>query len=379
MSYDLRIYTVKKQNVEDLQKKFSIIIEEDGGFILPLNKNQIVVSSEIQVEGEDIPIQVSREFPGLQYLIECNLVPYTDNKKAISELMKLGKAIAQNGYGVIENPQTDEIILPSGLKRVQTIEKTERFSIVELSWWFNNGNLLEPDNLKRLLIEIERTIPEVLPRRYGLYEPPKEKFLDLEKFEEFLIQNANDSIVWYPSKPIVFVNLRIPPVIGPTKRGYRFGSFSISIDSAVLSMPGWSITINRLFKNISQIIRPFYGDINIVDNYIRTRTGALIDGQTGSHPIVSWWWNGIPRKPGIALVIGNPLLEYVNVERDHISLSNACKVIFDTKSNETVEIYEGIVIPEELFQPTSKSKTIAFTGFNGRYPEIWPFEGPRAD
>ena len=61
--------------------------------------------------------------------------------------------------------------------------------------------------------------------------------------------------------------------------------------------------IERLFKNISYVITPFYGDIYILKKHIRSRSVSFSDGETEQHPIVSWWWNGIPRKLGIGLVI----------------------------------------------------------------------------
>lgn len=379
MSYDLKIYTVNRQNYEDLLDKFNILINEEG-FILPLKKSQIMVSNAVQIEDEDIPTQISRELPGIQYLIECHLEPFTDNKKLISELLKLAKLIAQNWYGVIENPQTDDIILPSGTRRVQEIKKTERFSIIELSWWFNNDILRKRENINYLLQEIERTVPEALPRRYGVYEPPKEKFSDIDEFASFLVENLNDSIVWYPTKPVVSVSLSVPPVIGPTKMGYRFGHFSIEIDSAVLSMPGWRIIINRLFKNISQVLCPFYGDIRIINDYIRSRNGAWIDGKTEHHPIDGWWWNGLPHKSGLGLVLGNPLLDYVNMERECLLLKNGCKLILTEENDAADKLYEGIEIPNEILQPKRmENPRVKVYGFTGLYPKLWPFKGPKSD
>ena len=272
--------------------------------------------------------------------------------------MKVAKLIAKFGHGVIENPQTDEIILPSGVKRVQAIEKTERFSIIELSWWFNNEVLRDRQNLIILLQEIERTIPEALPRRYGVYEPPQERFLGIDELASYLLDHMNEQIVWYPSRPVIYVNLSVPSVIGPTRMGYRFGQFSIEIDSAVLTMPGWKTSIQRLFKNISLILNPFYGDIFIIDGFIRSRNGYWVDGMTGKHPIVSWWWNGFPRKASLGLVIGEPLLSYVKIERNHIKLNNGCNLFVKTEDDNN-ELYQGIYIPESLFQPEAK----------GRYPK----------
>jgi hypothetical protein len=186
MSYDLRIYTIQKQNFSDLLNQFSILINSDG-FVLSLKNHQIEVAREIKIEEEDIPQYVGRELPGIKYLIECNLQPAANEVKILKELFKLSKAIAKNGIGVIENPQTDEIILPSGIKRVAPIEKTERFSLIQLSWWFNHESLSKQENIGLLLKTIEKNIPEALPRRYGLYEPPKEKFTTLDSFSTYLV------------------------------------------------------------------------------------------------------------------------------------------------------------------------------------------------
>lgn len=68
--------------------------------------------------------QISKELPGIKYLIECGLEPITNKEKHIKELIKVAKIMGKEGIGVIENPQTDEIFLPQGVKRVLQIEKT---------------------------------------------------------------------------------------------------------------------------------------------------------------------------------------------------------------------------------------------------------------
>ena len=213
-----------------------------------------------------------------------------------------------------------------------------------------------------------------MPRRYGLYEPPKEKYTTLELFEQYLSENINNSVVWYPTKPVVSVDMSIPKQIGPTRIGYRFGHFSISLDSAVLSMHGWETAIMRLFKNVSEIICPFYGDIYILNDYIRSSTGVCVDEKTQKHPIVSWWWNGVPKKPGISLVVGDPILQYLTISRETISLENGCKLFFKNKEEQNDTLYRGINISKKLYQ--SQSKLFDILGIKD-YPKIWPFEGPK--
>lgn len=375
MSYDLRIYTIEKQDFSILKSKFNINITKDG-FIYPLSNHQIVVTNENPIEDEDIPQQVGKELPGLKYLIECNLEPITDKEKHIKELLKIGKIIAKNGIGVIENPQTDEIILPSGIKRVFTTEKTERFSVLELSWWFNDNSILQNDNLRQLLNIIEKHMPEALPRRYGEYEPPKEKFIDINTFNDYLLKNVRNSIVWYPNKPVDYVHFGIPEYIGPMRIGYRFGIFSISMDSIVLSMPGWKTSITRLFKNISSILNPFYGDIYILKNHVRSRTVSLSDRSTEHHPIVSWWWNGIPKNLGIGMVIGNQLHEFVKIKKPTFELDNNCKIIISDDFKELS--LNDLEINKNIYQVKDNSDNI-FGGAKKLYPKIWPFDGPFKD
>jgi hypothetical protein len=375
MSYDIRIYTISRPEFIGIRSISNIKINNEG-FILPLKNHQIVISRGTPIEYEDIPLQISKKLPGLKYLIECNLEPVTSNEKFIKEMIKVAKIIAKEGIGVIENPQTDEIFLPSGVKRVLKVEKAERFSIIEISWWFNHDSLLKNNNLKLLLETIEKFIPEALPRRYGEYEPPREIFTDITNFQEYFKDHIKNSIVWYPSKPVDYVSLGIPDFIGPMSRGYRFGHFAISIDAAVLTMPGWTTTMVRFIKSMSQILDPFYGDVYILKNQIRSRTVSGSDGKTEQHPIASWWWNGIPRKLGIGLVIGKPLLDYVKIEKPTFVLDNGCKILLNEPFSEIqstdVKIQDDILQPE----PKEKPKYIVY-GFNGLYPELWPFSGPK--
>jgi hypothetical protein len=371
MSYDLRIYTIKKQKFNGIKNQLNAVAHKNE-FILPIKDHQVVITKETPIEDEDIPTQISGELPGLKYLIECNLQPITSNPKHIKELIGIAKIITKEGTGVIEDQQSGEIILPSGINRVLEIEKTERFSIVELSWWFNDNSILEKNNLKQLLETIERYLPEALPRRYGEYEPPKEKFKDIDTFCDYFISHSKESVVWYPTKPVVAAGLRFPEFIGPTSRGYRFGHFSISIDSAVLDMPGWPTTIERLFKNVSEVLNPFYGDIYIIKNYIRGRNTLFSDGKTERHPISSWWWNGIPRERGVGLLIGEPLLSYVKIRKPTFILNNKCEILIDSKFNKIspwrVKIKNNILQPRNIENNNKRMRTFV------EYPKLWPFD-----
>ncbi|MBU1382459.1 hypothetical protein KKD49_16635 [Myxococcota bacterium] len=175
----------------------------------------------MEVLDEDIPDSIIGTIPGLQYLIECYIEPTTSSQSIIKEMTKMAKTLAQNSYGLVYNPQTDEMILPTGVKRFKSIEKTERLSVIELTWWLNDNSILNKEKLLEFLNILEKYLPEALPKRYGTYEPPKEKFIDKNTFADFLIENSSSN-VWIASN-LAQIEFRLPEQIGPSKLGYVNG------------------------------------------------------------------------------------------------------------------------------------------------------------
>ena len=372
MGYQLRIYTVNKQNFKDLASDFNIQIC-NWGIMLPLGTHQIVVSNEVPISDQEVPFQVSKAFPGIQYVIDCTLEPATDDEEMFYQLLELAAAIAKNGLGVVENVHTEEVLLPVGLRRILPYKNESRFSVIKLSWWFNHQDVLHIENLKLLLGQIDRIMPEIMPKRYGAFEPPKEKYESIASFATYIAENIHEGLVWYPARPVDSVNLTIPKEIGRDKHGYRFGHFSIAIDTEILNMPGWKTALLRLFKNVSEVINPFYGDIYILENYIRSRIVSHTDNMTDKHPIDSFWWNGVPRKYGVGMLVGGPLLEHIEFNIETTELHNKCKLLIKEENDTFAEIAnEDIVVPKELYQPNNIIKSFLM-GSSKQYPKIWPF------
>ena len=75
-----------------------------------------------------------------------------------------------------------------------------------LQWsWFSIGReRTKPSaHFVQILMRLEELMPEALPRRYGLYEPPKEKVRDsgFDAFSEWAFANLTEGIVIYPDRP----------------------------------------------------------------------------------------------------------------------------------------------------------------------------------
>ena len=82
----------------------------------------------------------------------------------------------------------------------------------------------------------------------------------------------------------------------------------------------------------------------------------------------------------MALVVGDPILKYLNIGRDNTLLDNGCKLFIKDEKDKSDELYNGIEIPEELYQPGMRpSNKFKVTGFTGLYPKIWPFDGPKSN
>lgn len=313
MSYDIRIWSINKTKIPDTFTEEGWV-KEDESARLPKGDWQIVVNESVKVEKEDIPEEIQPLLPGIKYLTELNLEPIHAPKSAKKVLIKTAKNIAKDIVGIVEDPQDDTVMAPSGLKRFvpPSRKKDERFSILEMSWWFGDNPLSKEELLYKLVNYFEHNLPDALPRRYGEYEPPQHKYVETGKqhFNKYLSEHIYKSIVWYPTRPVIYVSYHFLKEWGFFKRREEqsFGAnyFSIEFDAKLLEQPGWKDQLEKVFKDISIILNPFYGEVRTLHNYIYARGTSYSDMLTEYNPTSSGWWMGIPQKLGHAVVIGKP-------------------------------------------------------------------------
>ena len=179
MSYDIRIWTTK-----EYKEDTDISPQSDG-------KNWLLqVGQSAKVDNEDIPEEVVGYLSGIQYVIDLHLEPAGAPKAAHTLLQKTAKILAKKYHGVIEDPQTDSLTLPSGVKRYaappkQTGDGKPRAEL-SMHWMLpNDSPLLKEGGINALVEYFSRNLPEAMPRRYGQFEPPKYKIEENGK-EHFL-------------------------------------------------------------------------------------------------------------------------------------------------------------------------------------------------
>ncbi len=160
---------------------------------------------------------------------------------------------------------------------------------------------------RQKLIELmERELPECLPSSYGKFEPAfKYDSFDREPFLQFLDKNLEFS-VWRPLRPIVGVYLQLPSppgpkMIGTNFVGFRMNHLSILFEKETLDRQSWASRLQQFWRTMSGLITPIYGDVQNLGPH--RWQGQMIGSRAGSKG-VGWWWKGIPRTLGKAVVLG---------------------------------------------------------------------------
>lgn len=304
MSYDLQIWSVRPylgDSFSDPQLWQSV----SRAWTYERKNWQIVVSASDKVEPEDIPQDVSKILPSIEWLSHLNLEG-ARTQAAERLLRTTADLIARSAHGVIVDPQEGTVRLPSGVKRFMLPRSKQVFEVISMSWWALDTPLLTHQGKRAFVDLLERTLPEALSKRYGTYEPPQHRYIETgkEQFVTFLDENQHDIVVWYPNRPVVSVCFAFPKPLGAHKLGFRANHVSVEIERAVLSEPGWAKSLANFWQTASLLMGPFYGDVRMLGGYKWMGATVSSSGNGSEHPVKSWWWKGIPQDLGLAVVLG---------------------------------------------------------------------------
>jgi hypothetical protein len=377
MSYDLQVWSV---NPASFSQHFpdSTDWKSDNDFWLYQRRSwKISICRSVRALPEDLPFEVSRALPGIGYLTELNLAPINASEPARKFVLRTAIAIAKAAYGVVFDPQDNTLTLPSGVRRFVKPPSDESASIINFSWWFVDGPIAVDNNYGALLDVLEGELPETLPRRYGLFEPPQHVYADegREHFLKFLADHAKGvGMIWYPSAPVVGVYLSLPVPIGASKRGFRSARLSIEVDLNALKQPGWQVTLRRLWRSVSAAIQPFYGDVRTLHGYRRSRGRLWVARDTMRHPVKAWWWPGVPPGPAHAIVLDSRYSELWPAFCDSAVMASGLFFVDTDDWNVDANVYERVgQAPLEIIgrDPTS--------AIPQEYPIGWPFGLPRCE
>lgn len=273
---------------------------------MPSGRGWDIDSDTCAVDDEDVPEYIAKQLPGIAWLVELHLAPQSAPASGISKIQSVAKSIARQFHGIIEDPQNDEIWLPSGVKRFVAPRAATTFDALEMSWWVADNSLRDAQGLNRLVDVMKRTLPEAIPRRYGEYEPPQFK-LEVhgeQHFRDFLV-NETLMGVYRCTRPVIELSISNSDAPGVDSRGggYKANRFSVTIEASALQQPGWDKQLRAFWENVSLVLRPLFGDVRILRGFTR-HGGSIYPGER--HPVLSWWWRGIPNTHALAIVLGPP-------------------------------------------------------------------------
>ena len=376
MSYDLRVWGRKTANLAECLPPSQGWTERADGWALEKRSWQIVVSGPQHVEPEDVPADAADALPGLTVLVEISLEPGAAPRAAHSTLLSRARAVACALAGLVEDPQEGSVTLARGEKRYAKPKREERFAVVDLSWWFVASPLRTAGGTAELIRILSSHLPEAVPRRYGLWEPPQYTTHETgpEALADFMRENLDNSAVFYPTRPVVGFSLSDCDAQEHPWLGFRSNRLSIQLEIEALRQPGWERAAKRLWRDVSRLLQPFYGEARVLSGltWFGATTGS--DVKTDVHPVRSWFWRGIPPTPGLAIVLGPPyaaLWPMVDAERSG-------KLVFvahpDWSSGESLHLQ----VPSELAQRWEPSWMQGEHGgytvnWCDEYPSTWPF------
>jgi hypothetical protein len=379
MSYDLNIWSVRPFDPAYLKQRESWKQLSDNFWYWPGKGWQIALEASTRVEPEDVPEEVAGLLPGIGWLTELNLEGDAPNA-AMALARKSAKEIAKAAHGVVDDPQEDSIITPAGVKRYVPPKGEKKFSVLSFSWWFMTDVLTKHEGREAFLDLLEKCLPEALPKRYGTFEPPEYKLEETgrEHLEGFLGAHLDDIIVWYPQRPVTKVHVGCPNPAGGDAQGFRSNLLEIEIESAVLDQPGWKQALDRLWHEMTRLLEPIYGQVHTVHS--RVRMGATV-GMTAADFLKimnfaeitrSWFWRGIPRKLGHAVVLGREYQKLWPVFLRHAVMDGGF-AFATTMSWETDEDLGDVfgAAPNELVLLPGEGM-----GDKQEYPKVWPFGPP---
>lgn len=384
MSYDIQVWSVNPIDLSDFFSEDNSWKHEDPFWVKRTYNWQIVITPPVKVLDEDLPEGADAALPGIRYLVDINLEPISAPKSSFNLMTSIANKISKETKGIVFNQQTGSLITPRGVKRYTPKKRDELFSYIKLSWWFTEGPLQTDAGIVEFVDLIESLIPEALPRRYGLFEPPQYLFKDegKENFIQFLINNKHEGIIWYPNRPVIGVYVFCPDRWGIIGKNFRARQITMSIESTAMMQDGWSTALKKFWKKASHIIEPFYGDVRTIENAVRMGSTYGSGKDTGFHPVFGPWWTGIPKSLGHAAVIGSPyielwpkLIEKADIENNLAFASSDSWL----SKKDIARIIGGV--PKGIAQTKEPKKIVKRSGkgtlthieWNKEYPTIWPF------
>ncbi len=314
MSYDIDIWScLPIDSAKIVIADLGFNKTNDNIYILSGGNWQISLHQSF-AQPEDIPDAIMAYQPGIAWFTSLILEPISAPASAYAKLRQVVKVIVRATTGIAEDKQLSTYIVPPGHVRFRPPKRQprERFDVLQLSWWWNHDRFQSDTEVEALLQLLNRQIPEALPYRYGLYEPPgfMTAKTGISGLAELMVRD--NLVVCYTKKPVCGLSVgfhKAGMAQGFGEQLYRSSYMNLEFDSAVLDMPEWNSQIRLTWAMLCEFIDPYFSDVRILRNMIASGATYAVDGKSEKHPIRAGWWTGVPDLNCIAMAFGGKLVD----------------------------------------------------------------------
>lgn len=375
MSYDLQVWTTTRPVLPGCLPDGDWS-QSESSWTHGARSWQLILQRPLAIDLEDMPEEVGRSLPGLAFLTELHLEPASAPESARRFATKVAKAIAKSAHGAVVDDQVGTIALPRGVRRYRA-EPGRSVELLTMSWWWTGAGLTTTESLVQFLDLVDEHVPEVLPRRYGLYEPPEFRLEEQGRTHlvEFLHEAGSDFVIAYPTLPALGLTLNLQEEPGHGRHGFATHHLRVDFDRSVLAQPGWEIALKRFWRAISLSLDPFFGDVRTLKGYQRRGSRLWVPPGAEDHPVEGPFWAGLPRGPVHAVVVGSPYLELWPKMSE--AASGGPRLLCAKQWRGEADVLDSIGgIPEELADLSEVTGGVGvFPPIRGAptYPRVWPF------
>lgn len=381
MSYDLQVWSTEPPPLPACLPDSAQWQAQNDVWTWARRGWQVVAGPVHVVDPDDVPDDVRAALPGISYMVEFNLEPLGAPQAAYALLKRVAKTVAMQSHGVVVDLQSDAVTTPAGVRRYVSGTRSATLTALQLSWFSVDARLASRAGLERVVDCFEQHVPEALPVRYGLYEPPcfrysetgRQHLIDFLE-EEYLVPGSLGSTVWRSRRPVVDVTLSIG--VGARRPGdlWRSHRVTLTLDASVLEQSGWPTALQRLWRRMAHDVHAFYADVRLLQRYRRYSGTAEEWRAAERHPVCASFWTGIPRDGAMAVALGPPYLS--RWPQFELAADREGEIGFISPpawTGQADALVDVAPVPDRLAQQSTGYGDEGGPNLRPTYPSEWPF------
>lgn len=275
---------------------------EAGSWVLDGRCWRATVVEAVPVEDSAAPKPVSDRQVGIAWRIEAHSEGAGTGSARVTRALR---EVARVGHGVVLDG--GEVWKPGPSARLRPVPIRDQKEFLTLSWWADGGRLSSPQRAEGLIRTLADVLPEAVPYKWRLADVGNWQRDDAVSMARSIAGRGAPSFEVSFEVKAPFTEFAVHWCSGPrTGRPVWLPvrSLEIEVAAAVLDQPGWGRHLSRVFRVVSEVIVPFYGEARVNKAEYRGRTRYI----ENPSPIAARYWYGFPRSVPLAMVVGPPYL-----------------------------------------------------------------------